>query len=301
MLVQAAAAKRTVPADPERARAAIAAVEETGREALGRAAAPARRPSPRRRGARPRRRSPRWCASAPWSRACARPGCRVELEVGGDSGPPAARRRRRRLPHRPGGARQRHAPRRRHARARARRLRARGRRARRQRRRVGAGRPHRTTAAGSSTCASASALYGGELRADRRRPAASSCARGCPSGSRQREDPTAAALDLRAGGRARRARRARAGAVVRARHAARARAALGAVLRRRRWRGAAPRRSRRWARSSAAPSRSRWRAAPEDLASTSILVAILSFALGAHLPRRRALAGLGACSRWSSS
>ena len=35
MLVQAAAAKRTVPADPERARAAIAAVEETGREALG--------------------------------------------------------------------------------------------------------------------------------------------------------------------------------------------------------------------------------------------------------------------------
>ena len=32
MLVQAAAAKRTVPADPERARAAIAAVEETGRE-----------------------------------------------------------------------------------------------------------------------------------------------------------------------------------------------------------------------------------------------------------------------------
>jgi signal transduction histidine kinase len=35
MLVQAAAAKRTVPADPERARAAIAAVEDTGREALG--------------------------------------------------------------------------------------------------------------------------------------------------------------------------------------------------------------------------------------------------------------------------
>jgi signal transduction histidine kinase len=35
MLVQAAAAKRTVPADPARARAAIAAVEETGREALG--------------------------------------------------------------------------------------------------------------------------------------------------------------------------------------------------------------------------------------------------------------------------
>jgi signal transduction histidine kinase len=35
MLVQAAAAKRTVPVDPERARAAIAAVEETGREALG--------------------------------------------------------------------------------------------------------------------------------------------------------------------------------------------------------------------------------------------------------------------------
>jgi signal transduction histidine kinase len=35
MLVQAAAAKRTVPLDPERARAAIAAVEETGREALG--------------------------------------------------------------------------------------------------------------------------------------------------------------------------------------------------------------------------------------------------------------------------
>ena len=35
MLVQAAAAKRTVPADPDRARAAIAAVEDTGREALG--------------------------------------------------------------------------------------------------------------------------------------------------------------------------------------------------------------------------------------------------------------------------
>jgi signal transduction histidine kinase len=35
MLVQAAAAKRTVPVDPERARAAIAAVEDTGREALG--------------------------------------------------------------------------------------------------------------------------------------------------------------------------------------------------------------------------------------------------------------------------
>jgi signal transduction histidine kinase len=35
MLVQAAAAKRTVPMDPERARRAIAAVEETGREALG--------------------------------------------------------------------------------------------------------------------------------------------------------------------------------------------------------------------------------------------------------------------------
>jgi signal transduction histidine kinase len=35
MLVQAAAAKRTVPADPESARAAIAAVEDTGREALG--------------------------------------------------------------------------------------------------------------------------------------------------------------------------------------------------------------------------------------------------------------------------
>ena len=35
MLVQAAAAKRTVPVDPERARRAIAAVEETGREALG--------------------------------------------------------------------------------------------------------------------------------------------------------------------------------------------------------------------------------------------------------------------------
>ena len=35
MLVQAAAAKRTVPLDPERARRAIAAVEETGREALG--------------------------------------------------------------------------------------------------------------------------------------------------------------------------------------------------------------------------------------------------------------------------
>jgi signal transduction histidine kinase len=35
MLVQAAAAKRTVPADPERARGAIAAVEDTGREALG--------------------------------------------------------------------------------------------------------------------------------------------------------------------------------------------------------------------------------------------------------------------------
>jgi signal transduction histidine kinase len=35
MLVQAAAAKRTVPADPERARAAIAVVEDTGREALG--------------------------------------------------------------------------------------------------------------------------------------------------------------------------------------------------------------------------------------------------------------------------
>jgi signal transduction histidine kinase len=35
MLVQAAAAKRTVPADPERARVAIAAVEDTGREALG--------------------------------------------------------------------------------------------------------------------------------------------------------------------------------------------------------------------------------------------------------------------------
>jgi signal transduction histidine kinase len=35
MLVQAAAAKRTVPGDPERARAAIAAVEDTGREALG--------------------------------------------------------------------------------------------------------------------------------------------------------------------------------------------------------------------------------------------------------------------------
>ena len=35
MLVQAAAAKRTVPADPERARPAIAAVEDTGREALG--------------------------------------------------------------------------------------------------------------------------------------------------------------------------------------------------------------------------------------------------------------------------
>jgi signal transduction histidine kinase len=35
MLVQAAAAKRTVPTDPDRARAAIAAVEGTGREALG--------------------------------------------------------------------------------------------------------------------------------------------------------------------------------------------------------------------------------------------------------------------------
>jgi signal transduction histidine kinase len=35
MLVQAAAAKRTVPLDPERARRAIGAVEETGREALG--------------------------------------------------------------------------------------------------------------------------------------------------------------------------------------------------------------------------------------------------------------------------
>jgi signal transduction histidine kinase len=35
MLVQAAAARRTVPVDPERARRAIAAVEETGREALG--------------------------------------------------------------------------------------------------------------------------------------------------------------------------------------------------------------------------------------------------------------------------
>jgi signal transduction histidine kinase len=35
MLVQAAAARRTVPLDPERARRAIAAVEETGREALG--------------------------------------------------------------------------------------------------------------------------------------------------------------------------------------------------------------------------------------------------------------------------
>jgi signal transduction histidine kinase len=35
MLVQAAAAKRTVPGDPERARVAIAAVEDTGREALG--------------------------------------------------------------------------------------------------------------------------------------------------------------------------------------------------------------------------------------------------------------------------
>jgi signal transduction histidine kinase len=35
MLVQAAAAKRTVPSDVDRARAAIAAVEDTGREALG--------------------------------------------------------------------------------------------------------------------------------------------------------------------------------------------------------------------------------------------------------------------------
>ena len=32
--------------------------------------------------------------------------------------------------------------------------------------------------------------------------------------------------------------------------------------------------------------------APEDLATTSMLVAVLSFSLGAHLPRRRALAGL---------
>ena len=41
---------------------------------------------------------------------------------------------------------------------------------------------------------------------------------------------------------------------------------------------------------------------PENLASTTILVAILSFAIGAHLPRRRAQAGLVGVRRcWSSS
>ena len=68
-------------------------------------------------------RSPRWSGSARSCSAWARPGCRSSSRWPATR-PPAARRRRRRLPHRPGGARQRHAPRGRHARARARRLRA---------------------------------------------------------------------------------------------------------------------------------------------------------------------------------
>ena len=82
MLVQAAAAKRTVPADPERARAAIAAVEE-----------PAARPSASCDGCSAScaaatrssnsRRSPRWSARRP-RRAHARDRLPVELEVAGD-------------------------------------------------------------------------------------------------------------------------------------------------------------------------------------------------------------------------
>ena len=123
MLVQAAAAKRTVPVDPERARRAIAAVEETGREALGElrrllgvlrrgdeelgARAPAVAGAHRRAGGAHARRGP-----ARRARGGRRPG------------PAAARRRRRRLSHRPGRAGRRHAPRRRHAGRGARRLRA---------------------------------------------------------------------------------------------------------------------------------------------------------------------------------
>ena len=168
MLVQAAAAKRTVPADPERARAAIAAVEETGREALGElrrllgvlrrgdeelALAP--QPSLERIGALVER-----------MRAAGLP---VELEVAGEPVHLPPGRRRRRLSHRPGGARQRHAPRGRHARARARRLRAGGRRARGQRRRPRRG-GRSTTAAGSSTCASASRSTAASCAPGRLRP-----------------------------------------------------------------------------------------------------------------------------------
>ena len=193
MLVQAAAAKRTVPADPDRARAAIAAVEDTGREALGRAAAPARRPAARRRGAR--------AGSA--------------ALAGADRGPRAAHARDRAARRARGGRRPRPTCRPastpaafrivqealvnvvRHAAATRALVRVgyepERRRARRQRRRRRwRRRPDPRRPRARSTCASASRSTAASCAPAAAGRTASSCARGCPSESPRRDDPATA-------------------------------------------------------------------------------------------------------------